>query len=73
MKKKQYKKFEKTEQPIPPKKVKLEVYEDGLYIGTIRTEFLTSEEHPIDEQEMLEFVQQKYPARKKKYLTVKIV
>lgn len=73
MYKKPNRKFEKVEHRQTPKKVNLEVYDDGLYVGTIRTEFLTSEEHPIDEQEMLEFVQQKYPARKKKYLTVKIV
>lgn len=73
MNKKPYKKFEKVETPKPPKKVKLEVYDDGLYVGTINTDFTTSDENPIAVDTLLEYVHEKMPTRKKKYLSVKIV
>lgn len=73
MKKKQYKKFEKVETQKPPKKVKLEVYDDGLYVGTVNTDFYWDEEHPIAEDTIMEYVYKKFPTRKKKYLTVRIV
>lgn len=67
------KKFEKVEKHQPPKKVRLEVYDDGQYVGTIRTDFHFDNEHPIDEETLLEYVHKKMPTRKKKYLSVKIV
>lgn len=70
---KKHKKFEKVETPKPPRKVKLEVYDDGLYVGTINTGLTTSEEHQIDYETLMEYVHQKMPTRKKKYLSVKIV
>lgn len=73
MKKKPYKKFEKVEHPQPLRKVKLEVYDDGLYVGTINTDFTKSEEHPIDYDTLMEYVHKAMPTRKKKYLSVKIV
>ena len=73
MNKKPYKKFEKVEHPQPPKKVKLEVYDDGLYVGTIQTDYYWDDKLPIAKEELMEYVQKKFPTRKKKYLTVKIV
>lgn len=73
MNKKPYKKFEKVEHPQPQKKVKLEVYDDGLYVGTINTDFTTSEKNQIDYNTLIEYVQKVMPTRKKKYLSVKIV
>lgn len=73
MNKQPYKKFEKVEKPKPPRKVKLEVYDDGLYVGTIPTDFFFDENHPIAEETIMEYVYKKFPTRKKKYLSVKIV
>ena len=70
---KQYKKYEKVEHPKPQRKVKLEVYDDGMYVGTISTEWNYNQEHPVDEENILEYVYKKFPTRKKKYLTVKLV
>ena len=73
MNKKPYKKFEKVEHKEPPKKVKLEVYDDGIYVGTIKTDYYWDDKHPIAEEELIEYVQKKFPTRKKKYLSLKIV
>lgn len=73
MNKKPYKKFEKVETQKPPKKVKLEVYDDGLYVGTINTDFTTSDENPIAYETLIDYVHKVMPTRKKKYLSVKIV
>ena len=73
MNKRQNKMFGKTEQPQPKKKVRLEVYDDGLYVGTINTNFTTSEENPIDYDTLIDYVHKAMPTRKKKYLSVKIV
>lgn len=73
MKKKQYKKFEKVEHPQPQKKVKLEVYDDGLYVGTINTDLTVKEGESIAKETLVEYVKQKMPSyRKKKYLTIRI-
>ena len=73
MNKKPYKKFEKKYPQKPKKKVKLEVYDDGLYVGTIQTDYYWDDKLPIAKEELMEYVQKKFPTRKKKYLTVKIV
>ena len=73
MNKKPYKKFEKVEHLQTPKKVKLEVYDDGLYVGTINTDFTTSDENPIAYETLVEYVHERMPTRKKKYLTIRIV
>ena len=73
MNKRQNKMFGKTEQLQPKKKVRIEVYDDGQYVGTITTDFHWDNEHPIDEETLLEYVHKKMPTRKKKYLSVKIV
>ena len=73
MNKKPYKKYEKKEPQKPKKKVKLEVYDDGLYVGTIPTDFYWDDKTPVDEETLLEYVHKKFPTRKKKYLTIKIV
>ena len=53
--------------------MRLEIYDDGLYVGTINTDFTTSEEKPIDYDTLMEYVHKAMPTRKKKYLSVKIV
>lgn len=68
-----YKKFEKVVHNEPPRKIKLEVYDDGLYVGTIPTDFYWDDEHPVAYETLLEYVYKKMPTRKKKYLSVKIV
>lgn len=55
------------------RKVRLEVYDDGLYVGTINTDFAWDQKRPIDEDTLMEYVYKKFPTRKKKYLSVKIV
>lgn len=71
MNKKPFKKFEKVEKHQPPKKVRLEVYDDGLYVGTIKTEFTVNDY--LDEETLSDYLSERFPTRKKKYLTVKIV
>ena len=71
MNKKPNRKFEKVEKPQPPKKVRLEVYDDGLYVGTIKTEFTVNDY--LDEETLSDYLSERFPTRKKKYLTVKIV
>lgn len=66
-----FKKFEKVEHPQPPKKVKLEVYDDGQYVGTIKTDFTVNDY--LDEETLLDYVSNRYPTRKKKYITIRIV
>ena len=73
MSKKTYKKYEKVEHPQPKRKVKLEVYDDGLYVGTIPTDFYWNDNTPVDEETLMEYVYKKFPTRKKKYLSVNIV
>lgn len=73
MGKKPYRKYEKVEPQKPQRKVRLEVYDDGLYVGTIPTEFFWDDEHPVAYETLLEYVYKKMPTRKKKYLSVKIV
>lgn len=60
-------------QEKPSRKVRLEVYDDGLYVGTIQTDYHWDDKHPIAEEVLLEYVYKKMPTRKKKYLSVKIV
>jgi hypothetical protein len=73
MNKKTCNKFDKVEHPRLQKKVKLEVYDDGLYVGTINTDFTTSDENPIANETLIDYVHKVMPTRKKKYLSVKIV
>ena len=73
MSKKTYKKYEKVEHPPQRRKVKLEVYDDGMYVGTTTTDFYWDDEHPVAEETLMEYVYKKFPTRKKKYLSVKIV
>lgn len=67
------KKFEKVEHKAPPRKVRLEVYDDGMYVGTITTDFVWDCAHPVSEDALMSYVYKKMPTRKKKYLSVKIV
>lgn len=70
---KKHKKFEKVEHPQPTKKVKLEVYDDGIYVGTINTDITVKEGESIAEDTLTEYVKEKMPSyRKKKYLTIRI-
>ena len=73
MNKKTCNRFDKVERPRPPKKVKIEVYDDGLYVGTINTDLTTSDENPIAYETLMEYVHERMPTRKKKYLTIRIV
>ena len=73
MSNKTYKKYEKVEPQKTQRKVRLEVYENGLYVGTIPTEFFWDDKHPVAYETLLEYVYKKMPTRKKKYLSVKIV
>ena len=65
--------YRRQEPQKPQRKVRLEIYDDGLYVGTINTDFTTSEEKPIDYDTLMEYVHKAMPTRKKKYLSVKIV
>lgn len=75
MEKKRYnkKKFDKVERKEPTRKIRLEIYDDGLYVGTVNTDFTTSEEKQIDYETLMEYVHERFPTRKKKYLSFKIV
>lgn len=73
MNKKPYKKYENVEHPQPQRRVKLEVYDDGLYVGTIPTDFYWDDKHIVAEETLMEYAHKAVPTRKKKYLSVKIV
>lgn len=73
-KKQNYSKW-KERQKEPPKmrKIRLEIYDDGIYVGTINTDITVKEGESIAEETLVEYVKQKMPSyRKKKYLTIRI-
>ena len=54
------------EHPQPPKKVKLEVYDDGIYVGTINTDIVVKDGELIAEETLVNYVKEKMPTYKKK-------
>ena len=73
-KKQNYSKWkERQKEPTKTRKIRLEIYDDGLYVGTINTDLTVKEGESIAEETLTEYVKQKMPSyRKKKYLTIRI-
>lgn len=73
-KKQNYSKWkEKQKEPPKMRKIRLEIYDDGLYVGTIITDITVKKGESIAEESLIEYVKQRMPSyRKKKYLTIRI-
>ena len=64
---------ERQKEPPKTKRIRLEIFDDGIYVGTINTDLTVKEGESIAEESLIEYVKQKMPSyRKKKYLTVRI-
>lgn len=64
---------EKQKEPPKTRRIRLEIYDDGLYVGTINTDITVKKGESIAEESLIEYVKQRMPSyRKKKYLTIRI-
>lgn len=57
---------EKRDEPRKERKIRLEIYEDGIYVGTMNTDFTFKEKTTISEEALIEYVEEKIPTYKKK-------
>lgn len=72
-KKPNYKWKERQKEPPKMRKIRLEIYDDGIYVGTIKTDITVKEGKSIAEETLTEYVKEKMPSfRKKKHITIRI-